>query len=112
MSPQDLEVGSAYYRVTYADPKLTIPGVEPMIFIGVNIFESDGNTSGPVYTFQDTVSFSRFGSAADYKGPVNLFAEGANTYSFSAAQIGELVDLAGAAEALNDALERAHWKER
>jgi hypothetical protein len=112
MSPQDLKVGSAYYRITYADPKLTIPGVEPMIFIGVNVFESDGDSPEPMYAFQDTVSFSRFGSAAAYKGPANLSAAGAHTYSFTAAQVGELVDLSGAAEALNDAVERAHWKER
>ena len=112
MSPQDLRAGSAYYRITYADPKLTIPGVEPMIYIGVNVFESDGESPEPMYTFQDTVSYSRFGSAADYKGPAKLSAEGAHTYSFTATQVGELVDLSGAAEALNDALERAHWKER
>jgi hypothetical protein len=112
MSPQDLKVGCAYYQVTYADPQLTIPGVEPMIFIGVNVFDSDDRSPEPMYTFQDTVSFSRFGSAVDYEGPASLSEEGAFTYSFTAAQVNALVDLAGAAEALNDAVERAHWKER
>jgi hypothetical protein len=112
MSPQELEVGRAYFRVTYADPSLTVPGVEPMIFIGVNALRSDIGVPGPVYTFQDTVSYSRFGSAAAYKGPANLSDEGARIHSFTTAELSELVDLAGAAEALNDAVERARWQER
>jgi hypothetical protein len=112
MSPQDLQVGSAYYRITYADLNLTIPRVEPMIFIGMNVFEPGGASALPAYGFQDTVSFYRFGSAADYKGPVDLSGEGAHTYSFTAEEVGELVDLAGAAEALNHAVERYRWKER
>ena len=112
MSPRELEVGRAYFRVTYADPSLTIPGVEPLIFIGVNVLQADSRSPAPVYAFQDPVSFSRFGNAAAYKGPANLSDEGARTYAFTAAEVSELVDLPGAAEALNDAVERAHWKER
>ena len=41
MSPRDLKAGSAYYRVTYADSNLTIPGVEPMIYVGTNIADDD-----------------------------------------------------------------------
>jgi len=110
MLPQELAIGRAYFRVTYADPSLTIPGVEPMIFIGVDVLHAD--SPGPVYAFQDTASFSRFGSVATYKGPANLSDEGARTYSFNAAEVGELVDLAGAAAALNDAVERTRWHER
>jgi hypothetical protein len=112
MSPQELEIGRAYYRVTFADAKLTIPRVEPLIFIGVNALEPGRDSTERLYAFQDTASYSKFGSAIDYKGPANLSDEGARTYSFAAAAVNELVDLSGAAEALNDAVERAHWKQR
>ena len=112
MSPQDLKIGSAYYRVTFADPKLTIPEVRPLVFLGLNVFDSDGGGKGPVYTFQDAQSFYRLGNAVDFKGTARLSAEGVQTYALTSAQVGELADLSAAAEALNDAVERAHWESR
>lgn len=64
MSPQDLKVGCAYYRVTYADPALTIPGVQPMIYIGTNIADDD-DPATVVYYFQDTISHSWRGPVTD-----------------------------------------------
>jgi hypothetical protein len=64
VSPQDLKAGCAYYRVTYADPDLTIPGVRPMIYVGPNIFPDDDPAS-VVYYFQDTVSHSWRGPVTD-----------------------------------------------
>jgi hypothetical protein len=64
MSPQDLKVGRAYYRVTYADPALTIPGVEPMIYVGTNIADDDASET-VIYYFQDTISHSWRGSVTD-----------------------------------------------
>jgi hypothetical protein len=64
VSPQDLKAGSAYYRVTYADRDLTIPGVQPMIYVGSNIFPDDDPTS-VIYYFQDTVSHSWRGAVTD-----------------------------------------------
>jgi hypothetical protein len=64
VSPQDLKVGCAYYRVTYADPALTIPGVEPMIYVGTNIADDD-DPATVVYYFQDTISHSWRGPVTD-----------------------------------------------
>ena len=64
MSPQDLKVGCAYYRVTFADRDLTIPGVKAMIYVGSNIFHDDDPTS-VVYYFQDTVSHAWRGPVTD-----------------------------------------------
>jgi hypothetical protein len=64
VSPQDLMVGRAYYRITYADPGLTIPGVDPMIYVGTNIAEDD-DPATITYYFQDTLSHSWRGSVAD-----------------------------------------------
>jgi hypothetical protein len=43
MTPGHLQMGQAYYRITYADPALTIPSVKAMIYIGTNILP-DGDT--------------------------------------------------------------------
>ena len=64
MLPKDLQPGEAYYRVTYADDDLTIPGVRPMIYVGSNIFPDDDPAS-VTYYFQDTASHSSLGSVAD-----------------------------------------------
>lgn len=107
MLPQQLKVGSAYYQVTYADRDLKIPAIEPMVYVGVNLFDSDAESPTPVYTFQDTVSYFRFGSFVKYSGPVDLTEEGLLTYSFSEQQLLELEDLQGAARALQESLNRS-----
>ena len=106
MSPHELKIGHAYYHVTYADRDLTIPGVEPMIYVGVNIFDSEAGSSHAMYAFQDTTSYSRFGSVVNYQGPANLSEEGAVVYSFSAEEVGDLADLDGVVEAVRESQER------
>ncbi len=64
MSPQDLTLGRAYYRVTYSDPDMTIPGVMPMIYIGVNVLPNE-DSAADAYYFQDTVSHSCRGPVTD-----------------------------------------------
>ena len=54
----ELEYGVTYYQVTFADPKLTMPGLKPMVYVGKNIF---GNEKEDTYYFQDTVSVLCFG---------------------------------------------------
>ena len=107
MAPEQLKQGRAYYRITYADPQLTIPGVEPMIYVGVDI--SDEKDPEHRYYFQDTVSFMQHGSCVDYAGP--KFAEDDtpfNVYSFSARELGSsLVELPEAIRLLTEANERA-----
>jgi hypothetical protein len=107
MLPQELQVGAAYYQVTFADRALTIPSVEALIYVGVNVFDSDVYASGPMHTFQDTLSYYRFGLFTEYQGSDDLHDEGLVTYSYTAEQLQELTDLAGAADALLDALERS-----
>ncbi len=62
MTPDGLRVGEAYYFVTYAKPQLVIPGVESMIYIGVNIADDDDASEAPRYYFQDTLSYFWRGS--------------------------------------------------
>ena len=64
MAPAQLQEGTAYYRLTFADEGLTIPGVQPMIYVGTNIFPDDDPASD-VYYFQDTISHSWRGAVTD-----------------------------------------------
>ncbi len=60
----ELIVGQAYYRVTYADPRYTIPGVEPMIYLGQNVFDDDSNDSVTHY-FQRPSDWNAYGNVLD-----------------------------------------------
>jgi hypothetical protein len=111
MTPAQLQVGRAYYRITYADNDLTVPGLEPMIYVGTNIYPDD-DPKQLTYYFQDTVSYSisgnvttppaRSASTTDGKAGVGIL-----TYSFSAQDLLKgLVDLPGAISALQAALSR------
>jgi hypothetical protein len=65
MHPSRLEIGSYYYRLTFVDPKLWVPGLKPVIYVGENILEDDVDEKEVTYYFQDSVSFSRFGLAPE-----------------------------------------------
>lgn len=60
MNAKSLEVGVTYFRIAYADVDETMPSVEPMVYVGMDIFGSpkDGVSR---YYFQDTSSIIRFG---------------------------------------------------
>jgi hypothetical protein len=61
MDTSALISGSTYYRITFADPALTMPGLEPLVYIGLH--DSDG---AMLHTFQDTISYTWVGR---YPGP-------------------------------------------
>ena len=53
-----LEVGRTYYQLTFADRDMTMPGVEPWVFIGSVELEEGGSA----FAFQDAGSYVRYGS--------------------------------------------------
>jgi hypothetical protein len=61
MKASALVIGRTYYRLTFADRDLTMPGVEPLVFLGE--VADEGGTEGLV--FQDTGSYVRFGSGLE-----------------------------------------------
>jgi len=61
METSALVNGRTYYRLTFADPDLTMPGVEPLVFLKQATDEE--GTSG--FVFQDTVSFVLHGSGLE-----------------------------------------------
>ena len=90
----NLEIGTTYYRLTFADPKQTMPGLKPMVYVGLNIFSEPGEEN--TYYFQDTVSACRYG----------LLGEGENVvvYSFKPKELGvDIITLAEAVTAIDQA---------
>jgi hypothetical protein len=61
MKASALVTGRTFFRLTFADRDLTMPGVEPLVFLGQ--VTDDGGTAG--FVFQDTASYVRFGSGLE-----------------------------------------------
>lgn len=117
MDANSLEIGVTYYQITYADVAQTMPGVEPMVYAGMNLFDppSDGSTR---YYFQDTVSVVRFGLGTDFgeeMQPVDETSELSPDndeerlyYGHEAQEIGvSIVDLLALPTVIDGAIQRA-----
>ena len=61
MNSSALVIGRTYFRLTFADRDLTMPGVEPVVFLG-EVADENG-THG--FVFQDTVSYVLHGSGLE-----------------------------------------------
>ena len=61
MKPEALVVGRTYYQLTFADRDFTMPGVEPLVYLG-DVTLEDGSRA---LAFQDTVSYVWVGSGLD-----------------------------------------------
>jgi hypothetical protein len=61
MNVSDLVIGRTYFRLTFSDPDLTMPGVEPLVYLGQ--VADDSGTEGIV--FQDTNSYVQHGSGLE-----------------------------------------------
>ena len=61
MSTPVLVIGRTYFRLTFADRELTMPAVEPLVFLGE--VTEEGGSNG--YVFQDTASYVQYGSGLE-----------------------------------------------
>jgi hypothetical protein len=61
MKASSLVIGRTYFRLTFADRDLTMPGVEPMVYLGE--VTDDGGTHG--FVCQDTLSYIQHGSGLE-----------------------------------------------
>lgn len=52
METKLLEIGTVYYQVTFADPELKIPCVEPMRYVGENLFPKHETEGATAYYFR------------------------------------------------------------
>jgi hypothetical protein len=110
MDPANLTIGASYYRLAFADAARTIPGVTPMIYVGVNVFPDD-DTSTSVYYFQDIVSFSALGSVASSDYDSKRADVEAQVFPYTNSDLAsEIMTLGEIVVALTEALRRASWK--
>ena len=61
MKASTLVIGRTYFRLMFADRDLTMPGVEPLVFLG-EVTEEGGSTG---FAFQDTNSYVQHGSGLE-----------------------------------------------
>jgi len=99
MKASSLMVGRTYFRLTFADRDLTMPGVEPLIFLG-EVMEEGGSNG---FVFQDTSSFVQFGSGLEGDEQHEDIA----MYFMPESEIGALYDIKELAEEVGEAAKRA-----
>jgi len=96
----ELKVGHTYFRLTYADRDMTMPGVEPLVYIG----DAEADDGAGPHVFQDTVSYVRFGSRLDLTHDHDEML----VYFISPSEIGsDVVDVQQAAVEVSAAAQRA-----
>ncbi len=99
MKASVLEIGRTFYRLTFADRELTMPAVEPLVFLGQ--VTDDGGTQG--FVFQDTLSYVRFGSGLEGEEQHEEIA----LYFMPEADIGAMYDIEELAVEVNESSRRA-----
>jgi hypothetical protein len=99
MKASSLIVGRTYFRLTFADRDLTMPGVEPLIFLG-EVMEEGGSNG---FVFQDTSSFVQLGSGLEGDEQHEDIA----MYFMPESEIGALYDVKELAEEVGEAAKRA-----
>lgn len=99
MKASSLVIGRTYFRLTFADRDLTMPGVEPLIFLG-EVMEEGGSNG---FVFQDTGSFVQYGSGLEGDEQ----PEDVAMYFLPESEIGALYDLAELADEIREAARRA-----
>jgi hypothetical protein len=79
VSPGELQVGKVYWALTFIDDALTIPELQPRVFIGVDLVDGDNG----LYYFQDAASyFAKIGGLGAESGAVFSMPADSLTYTF------------------------------
>jgi len=99
MKASDLIIGRTYFRLTFADRDLTMPGVEPVVFLGE--VQDDQGTNG--FVFQDTTSFVQHGSGLEGDEQ----HEEIGLYFLPESEIGAMYDIGELSAEISAAAQRA-----
>ena len=99
MIPSSLVIGRTYFRITFADRDLTMPGVEPLIFLG-EVTDENG-THG--FVFQDSASYVQYGSGLEGEEQ----HEEIGLYFMADADIGAIYDVEELAVEMTESARRA-----
>jgi hypothetical protein len=99
MKGSTLVIGRTYFRLTFADRDLTMPGVEPLVFLGE--VAEEGGSKG--FVFQDTGSYVQFGSGLEGDEQHEDIA----MYFLPESEIGALYDMEELAAEVAESAQRA-----
>lgn len=99
MKASTLIIGRTYFRLTFADRDLTMPGVEPLVFLGE--VAEEGGSNG--FVFQDTASYVQFGSGLEGDEQHEDIA----MYFMPESEIGALFDMEELAVEIAESAKRA-----
>jgi hypothetical protein len=99
MKASTLAIGRTYFRLTFADRDLTMPGVEPVVYLGE--VADVGGTQG--FVFQDTSSYVQHGSGLEGEEQ----HEDIVLYFMAEADIGALYDVEELAVEVAESARRA-----
>ena len=99
MKASALIVGRTYFRLTFADRDLTMPGVEPLVFLGEVM--DVGGTRG--FAFQDTASFVQHGSGLEGEEQHDEIV----LYFLAESEIGAVYDIGELMTEIAEAAQRA-----
>jgi hypothetical protein len=99
MKASTLVIGGTYFRLTFADRDLTMPGVEPVVFLGAVMEE--GGSNG--FVFQDTASYVQYGSGLEGDEQ----HEDIVMYFMPESEVGALFDIAELADEITESAKRA-----
>jgi hypothetical protein len=102
MKASDLKPGVTCFRVTFPDPDLTMPAVEPIVFLS-EVTNDDGAHG---FVFQDALSYVRFGSGLEGDEQ----PEEVGLYFVPDEDLGTIFDLAEMVDEVNAAGQRAAAK--
>ncbi len=99
MNAETLVIGRTYFRLTFADRDLTMPGVEPLVFLGE--VTEEGGSNG--FVFQDAASYVQYGSGLEGDEQ----HEDIGLYFMPATEIGAMYDINELAEEVGESAKRA-----
>ncbi len=99
MKSSTLVTGRTYFRLVFADRDLTIPGVEPLVFLG----EVTDDGGSPGFAFQDTGSYVQHGSGLEGDEQ----HEDIVLFFLPADELGALYDITELAAEMTEAARRA-----
>jgi hypothetical protein len=99
MKASTLNIGRTYFRLTFADRDLTMPGVEPLLYLGE--VTEDGGSNG--FVFQDTESFVEHGSGLEGEDQHEEIV----LYFMPESELGALYDIGELAAEIAEAARRA-----
>ena len=99
MKASTLIIGRTYFRLTFADRDLTMPGVEPLVYLGE--VTAEGGSNG--FVFQDTMSFVQHGSGLEGEEQHEEIV----LYFMPESELGGLYDIGELAEEIAESARRA-----